>query len=214
MAKKGRLGVPKEKRGGSGMKEHLRVFLDANCYIWNGWAMGSYCTAQGNVCDWVTLLYNRTWWNIVNQLHFNNNDKGNILYVFLSIGGKFPQRVWRRPYYPLSPPPVPNSDPFLGAQEPASRLCPQSVFSKSSVPGIREFCLPFFSTSPQWSHSGGGRAWQCPHCTAAGGCWDLTEAPRQPATHRPSWSPAGRPCMVTQASLWPLRRLIPPPGQL
>ena len=32
---------------------------DANCYIWNGWAMGPYCTAQGTVCDWVTLLYNR-----------------------------------------------------------------------------------------------------------------------------------------------------------
>ena len=36
------------------------VFLDAHCYIWNRWAMGPYCTAQGNVCDWVTLLYNRT----------------------------------------------------------------------------------------------------------------------------------------------------------
>ena len=34
--------------------------VDANCYIWNGWAMESYCTAQGNVCDWVTLLNNRT----------------------------------------------------------------------------------------------------------------------------------------------------------
>ena len=35
------------------------VFLDANCGIWNGWAMRSYCIAHGNVCDWVTLLYNR-----------------------------------------------------------------------------------------------------------------------------------------------------------
>ena len=34
-------------------------FLDANCYIWNGWAMDAYCTAQGTVCNWVTLLYNR-----------------------------------------------------------------------------------------------------------------------------------------------------------
>ena len=33
-------------------------FLDANCYIWNGWTMGPYCAAQGTVCDWVTLLYN------------------------------------------------------------------------------------------------------------------------------------------------------------
>ena len=29
----------------------LGVFLDANCYIWSGWAMGPYCTAQGSVCD-------------------------------------------------------------------------------------------------------------------------------------------------------------------
>ena len=35
-------------------------FGDVNSYIWNGWALGSYRTAQGNVCDWVTLLYNRT----------------------------------------------------------------------------------------------------------------------------------------------------------
>ena len=49
------------------------IFLDANSCIWNGWAMGSYCTAQGNVYDWVTFLYNRTWWNIVNQLYFNNS---------------------------------------------------------------------------------------------------------------------------------------------
>ena len=34
-------------------------FGDANCYIWNGWAMGSYYIAQRNVCDWVILLYNR-----------------------------------------------------------------------------------------------------------------------------------------------------------
>ena len=31
-------------------------FLDANCYTWNGWAMGPYCTVQGNACDQVTLL--------------------------------------------------------------------------------------------------------------------------------------------------------------
>ena len=39
--------------------------------------MGSYCTAQGNMCDWVTLLYSRTCWNIVNQLYFNNNNNDN-----------------------------------------------------------------------------------------------------------------------------------------
>ena len=31
----------------------------ANCYIWSGWAMVSYCTAQGIACDLVTLLYDR-----------------------------------------------------------------------------------------------------------------------------------------------------------
>ena len=54
MAKEIRLGVPKEERGGSRMDGHLGHFLGANCYICNGWAMGPYCTAQGNVCDWVT----------------------------------------------------------------------------------------------------------------------------------------------------------------
>ena len=33
--------------------------MDANCYIWNGWTMGLYCTAQGTVCDWITLLHNK-----------------------------------------------------------------------------------------------------------------------------------------------------------
>ena len=27
--------------------------------IWKGWAVESYCTAQGSVYDWVTLLYSR-----------------------------------------------------------------------------------------------------------------------------------------------------------
>ena len=39
------------KRGLSGMDGHLRGFLDADCCIWNGWAVEPYCTAQGNVCD-------------------------------------------------------------------------------------------------------------------------------------------------------------------
>ena len=73
MAKKSRLGVPKGERGRSGMDRHIGDYLDTNCYIWNEWTMGPYCTAQGNSCEWVTLLYNRTWWNIVNQLYFNNN---------------------------------------------------------------------------------------------------------------------------------------------
>ena len=77
MAKKRRLRVPKGEKGGSVMDGHFGGLGDVNSYVWNGWALGSYCTAQGNVCDWVTLLYNRTWWNIVNQLHFNNNNNNN-----------------------------------------------------------------------------------------------------------------------------------------
>ena len=40
MAKKSRLGVPKGERRGSGMDGYLGGFLDANSYIWNGWATG------------------------------------------------------------------------------------------------------------------------------------------------------------------------------
>ena len=43
----------------------LGFFLDTNCYIWNGQARGPYSIAQGNVYDWVTLLYNSTWRNPV-----------------------------------------------------------------------------------------------------------------------------------------------------
>ena len=64
----------KGERGGSGMEGYFEGFLDTNCCIWNGRAMGPCCTAQGHVCDWVTLLYNRTWRNTVNHLHFNNNN--------------------------------------------------------------------------------------------------------------------------------------------
>ena len=40
-----------------GMLDHIEVLLlDENSYICNGWEMGSYCTAQGNVCEWVTFL--------------------------------------------------------------------------------------------------------------------------------------------------------------
>ena len=60
MVEKSRLGVSKGERGGSGMDGLFGVFLDVDCYIWNGWARGPYYTAQGNVCDWVTLLYYRT----------------------------------------------------------------------------------------------------------------------------------------------------------
>ena len=63
MAKKSRLLLGSWAKGGRkgiGVDEHFGGFGDANCYTWNGWAMGSYCIAQGNACDWVTLLHNRT----------------------------------------------------------------------------------------------------------------------------------------------------------
>ena len=47
-----------EKRAWDG--QAVWGFFDANCYIWNGWAMRPYCTARETVCDWVTLLYNRS----------------------------------------------------------------------------------------------------------------------------------------------------------
>ena len=51
-AKKSKLGVlGSGERGGSGMDGHLWGLGDAHYYAYNGWAMGSYCTAQGNMCD-------------------------------------------------------------------------------------------------------------------------------------------------------------------
>ena len=73
-AKKSHLGVPgKEKRREWGWMGILGVFWNANCYVWNRWAARCYCTAQGNVWNWVTSLYNRPWRNTVNQRDFNNN---------------------------------------------------------------------------------------------------------------------------------------------
>ena len=62
MAKESRLGVPKGEEGGREWDgwHSGGFFLDAKSYIWNGWAIGPYDTALGTVCDWVTLLYNRT----------------------------------------------------------------------------------------------------------------------------------------------------------
>ena len=59
MAKKSRpgfLGWDKSRMDG-----HFGDLGDANCLLYLE-RMGneSYCTAQGKVCDWVTLLYNRT----------------------------------------------------------------------------------------------------------------------------------------------------------
>ena len=49
-----------ERDGVRWMELAFGGFLDTNCYIWNRWVMGPYCTAPENVCDRVTLLYNRT----------------------------------------------------------------------------------------------------------------------------------------------------------
>lgn len=46
------------ERGGNGMDGSLGL-VDANGFIGNGWAMESYCIAQGAVYDWVTLLCNK-----------------------------------------------------------------------------------------------------------------------------------------------------------
>ena len=73
MSMESRLVVARERGEGVGQTGSLGL-VDANCYIWNGWAMESYCIAQGTVYDWVTLLYNRNW-SIVNQLHFNKKFK-------------------------------------------------------------------------------------------------------------------------------------------
>ena len=56
--KESRHMVPRGMGEGVGWTGSLGL-LNANCYIWNGWARGPYYTAQGTVCDWVTLLYNR-----------------------------------------------------------------------------------------------------------------------------------------------------------
>ena len=34
-------------------------WMDANCNNWDRLVTGPYCTAQGTVCTWVTLFYNR-----------------------------------------------------------------------------------------------------------------------------------------------------------
>ena len=73
MAKENRLVVPRGEEG-VGWMGSLR-FLDANYYVWNGWAMGPFCIAQGTVCDCITLLYNRNLRNILNQLYFNKKFK-------------------------------------------------------------------------------------------------------------------------------------------
>ena len=49
MTKESRLVVAKGEGGRSGMDGKFGRLVDANCYIWNGWAMGLYCTAQGTV---------------------------------------------------------------------------------------------------------------------------------------------------------------------
>ena len=56
MAMEKRLLFARGSREGVGWTGSLGL-VHANCYIWNGHAMGSYCTEQGIINDWVTLLY-------------------------------------------------------------------------------------------------------------------------------------------------------------
>ena len=59
MAKKSRLVFPRGKMEGVGWMGIWGFFGYKLLYLeWMG--NGSYCIAQGNVCDWITLLYNRT----------------------------------------------------------------------------------------------------------------------------------------------------------
>ena len=62
------LGFPRGKEEGVGWMGIWRGFLDAYCYIGNGWAMGPYCTAQGNLCDWVWLGYLAVQQNLMKHL--------------------------------------------------------------------------------------------------------------------------------------------------
>ena len=64
-----------------GKGEEVEWMGSLQFYIWNGWVVGPYYTAQGTVCDWVTLLYNRNWRNIVNQLYFNKTKQKNYMHT-------------------------------------------------------------------------------------------------------------------------------------
>ena len=66
-AKESRLVVARDEGKGVQWMESL-VFVDANCYLWNGWVLGSYCTAQETIYAQVTLLCNKNGRNIINQL--------------------------------------------------------------------------------------------------------------------------------------------------
>ena len=59
MTKKSRLDVPKAERGGSGNGWAFWVLFGCNLLYLEWMGNEIYCTAQGNVCDWVTLLYKR-----------------------------------------------------------------------------------------------------------------------------------------------------------
>ena len=59
---------------------------------------GSYYAAQGTVCDCVTLLYNRNWRNIVNQLYLNRKEKKSP-WVILKCRQDW--GLWCRSFFPL-----------------------------------------------------------------------------------------------------------------
>ena len=58
---------------------------DKQAVIQNWWAVWPYCTAQGSVCDWVTLLYDKNWRNIINKLHFNKKMKASNIFILTQI---------------------------------------------------------------------------------------------------------------------------------
>ena len=60
MAKKSRLGVLKGERGRRGMGGNSGGIWGYKLLYLEWMAVGSFCTAQRNVFDWVTSLYNGT----------------------------------------------------------------------------------------------------------------------------------------------------------
>ena len=70
MAKENRLGIP---RGGRGWMGILGVLWMQTVIFGIGWAIEPYCTAQGNACDWVTLLYIQQNLKHCKSTNFNKN---------------------------------------------------------------------------------------------------------------------------------------------
>ena len=136
------------------------ALVAASSDIRNGYAMRSFCTAQGTVSsllgfhdegwymyDWVTLLYSRNWYNTVNQLYF-----------FFFKGKKVLKKIKK-------------SRPYL-----ATWLGHSSIIWRKAV------CLHFFWILP---HYGRGMGWA--QETALQVNWDQDKLCKGPAMGVPAW---------------------------